>query len=174
MNNGRNISAVAKYIGLSVLQKGLEVSPLKLQKLLYYAQAWHAVFFKKENLLFEDQPQAWVNGPVYPAVFAQYRYKNMRDPLSERDFTVEKDVEGELKRLAKELSFSNDEVACLDSIITLYGAKSQDELVAITHSERPWAEARAGLLPFEASNNVISLDTMYDYYKTRYQNNRKQ
>ena len=94
--------------------------------------------------------------------------------MSERDFTVEKDVEGELKRLAKELSFSNDEVACLDSIITLYGAKSQDELVAITHSERPWAEARAGLLPFEASNNVISLDTMYDYYKTRYQNNRKQ
>lgn len=173
MNNNRNISDVAKYVGLSVLQKGMEVSPLKLQKLLYYAQAWHAVFFKKENTLFDDLPQAWVNGPVYPAVFVQYRYKNMRDQLTERDFAGNEDVEGELRRLAKVLSFSNDEVACLDSIITLYGAKSQDELVAITHSERPWAEARAGLLPFESSNNVISLDTMYDYYNTRYQNNRK-
>lgn len=40
-----NINDVAKYVGLSLLVKGYNVSPLKLQKMLYYAQAWHMVFF---------------------------------------------------------------------------------------------------------------------------------
>ena len=38
-----DIKKVARYIALSLLTKQMTVSPLKLQKLLYYAQAWSMV-----------------------------------------------------------------------------------------------------------------------------------
>lgn len=63
-----DIKMVARYIALSLLTKQMTVSPLKLQKLLYYAQAWSMVFFGRQRQLFADVPQAWVNGPVYPTI----------------------------------------------------------------------------------------------------------
>ena len=63
-----DIKKVARYIALSLLTKQMTVSPLKLQKLLYYAQAWSMVFFGRQRQLFSDVPQAWVNGPVYPTI----------------------------------------------------------------------------------------------------------
>ena len=77
MNNVQmvNIEDFTKYIGLSLHSKGFSVSPLKLQKLLYYTQAWHMVFFGRENTLFVNVPQAWVNGPVYPVIYDAYKDK---------------------------------------------------------------------------------------------------
>ena len=50
-----DIKLVARYIALSLLTKQMTVSPLKLQKLLYYAQAWSMVFFgRQRHLLPED------------------------------------------------------------------------------------------------------------------------
>ena len=70
MNNRLfDIKLVARYIALSLLTKQMTVSPLKLQKLLYYAQAWSMVFFGRSKTLFADVPQAWVNGPVYPSIY---------------------------------------------------------------------------------------------------------
>ncbi len=64
MIDNKNIQDVARYVGLSSTTKGLSISPLKLQKLLYYIQAWFMVFYGRDNTLFRDVPQAWVNGPV--------------------------------------------------------------------------------------------------------------
>ena len=152
----------------------MEVSPLKLQKILYYSQAWYLVFSNNERTLFSESPEAWVNGPVYPRVFNEYRYKvsNMRDNLTAKDFDAEDNIEEKLAKLTESLSLSPDEIECLDSVITMYGAKTQDELVAITHNEKPWVDARAGLLPYEPSNNKIPLQGMFDYYNARYQKNR--
>ena len=66
----------ANFLGLSALQKGLSLSPLKLQKLLYYEQAWSMVFFGREQTLFAEAPQAWVNGPVYPSVYQAFSHKH--------------------------------------------------------------------------------------------------
>lgn len=47
-----NIEDFTKYIGLSLLSKGFSVSPLKLQKLLYYTQAWaHGVLWKRKHII---------------------------------------------------------------------------------------------------------------------------
>lgn len=169
----RNILEIARYTGVSLLSKGLSVSPLKLQKILYYEQTWFMVFFGRANTLFEDAPEAWVNGPVYPCVYNQYRSKvdGMCDHLTAKDFGTE-DVEGELKRLLGSLSFSDDERELLEQVILMYGSKSQNQLIFLTHSELPWTEKREGLMPYERSNNPISLDTMYNYYKERHEHNR--
>lgn len=170
----RDIKDVAKYIGLNLIQKGFEVSPLKLQKMLYYVQAWYMVFFGRDKTLFRDIPQAWVNGPVYPTIFNEYRSISRESPLCKEAFGVAPDsnVEDEINNLVIKLNLNIDEIGCLDSIISLYGMKNQDVLVAYTHTELPWMEKRNGLQPYQSSTDELSLDTMYSYYKNRIENRR--
>lgn len=167
----RNILDVAKYTGLNLLQKGLSVSPLKLQKILYYEQAWYMVFFNKKHL-FDDIPEAWVNGPVYRTIWQNYKGKvsNMTAPLSSNDFLAEgQSTENTIKQLALSMNLSTEEIKFLDSVFNTYGTKSQDQLVFLTHAEKPWAEKREGLAPFEHSDRKLSLESMYEYYYSRLQ-----
>jgi len=173
----KNIHDIARYLGISLLLKGLSVSPLKLQKILYYTQSWYMVFFGRRNSLFAENPQAWVNGPVYPAIYHEYKDKvnDMCEHLHAKDFGCTDDnLAGEAKKLAEKMQLSNDEIDCIDSILMLYGSKSQNQLIFMTHAEAPWADQRKGLSPFDYSQNDISLDAMHDYYKARYDRNHVQ
>lgn len=178
MANHIDILKFARFVGLSMISKGISVSPLKLQKILYYQQAWHMVFFGRNSQLFDNIPEAWVNGPVYPEVFHQYKHcvPGMCDHLHAKDFGVEDGEEmvlSELKTLASEILLKEDEMRLFDSVINLYGSKTQNQLILATHSEQPWVEAREGLFPYEGSNRKISLDTMYTYYKERHDKKRQ-
>ena len=170
----KEIKDIAKYIGLSMLSKGLSVSPLKLQKLLYYTQSWYMVFFGKENTLFMEKPQAWVNGPVYPVIYQEYKDKtnDMCEHLHAKDFGyLDSDLAKEVGKLARKMKLTNDEIKCIDSVIMLYGSRSQNQLIFMTHAESPWADQRKGLSPFDYSQREISHDSMYNYYKARYDHN---
>lgn len=174
--NNVNISLLAKYVGLTMLQKGISVSPLKLQKILYYIQAWHMVFFDRENTLMAEAPHAWVNGPVYPQIYQEYKncVPGMCDHLNPSHFGVSSidDVPEVAGSIAGQLALTDDQIQLIDSIINLYGAKTQNQLILVTHCEDPWCEKREGLKPYEKSDVEMSLDTMYRYYKERYDRNR--
>lgn len=165
-----SIHDIAIYIGLTSILKGLSISPLKLQKLLYYVQSWYMVFYGREALVFNDRPQAWVNGPVYPAIYHEYKGKtdNMCDHLKASDFSDAK-PETTLADITRSMDLDFE---LIESIVLLYGAKSQNELIFLTHSELPWVEKREGLRPFDRSEKELSFDTMHDFYKTRHDNNR--
>lgn len=47
------------------------ITPLKIQKLLYYAQVYSLVRYKRR--LFNNHFEAWVHGPVCPEVYARYQ-----------------------------------------------------------------------------------------------------
>ena len=167
-----SISDFAKYVGLSLLNKELGVSHLKLQKIIYYCQAWHMVFFGRENTLLKEVPQAWVNGPAYPAVYKKYKKDgDITDPMTKEDFGYS-DIEKGLSELSSKMGLSDQQTECLDSVISLYGTKNITQLVFLTHSEKPWVEKRIGLKPYERSTEELSLQTMHDYYKERFNRNR--
>ncbi len=174
MINDLNIKDVAVYIGLSSVTKGLSISPLKLQKLLYYAQAWFMVFNGRESTLFCDVPQAWVNGPVYPVIYYAYKDKaaNMCDHLDSYAFYDGDALEG-LQKISDKLSLDTEQQELLESVVMMYGKLSQNQLIWLTHSEQPWADARSGLAPYERSEREISLDTMHDYYLARHTRNKQ-
>ena len=170
-----DIKDYAVYLGLSMIAKGLSVSPLKLQKLLYYQQSWHLVYFGEGNTLFADVPHAWVNGPVYPVIYYAYKDKvpGMCDHLKTTDFVPEgTDTMAEMKRLVQVMGLEKDEVELTERVIMLYGSKTQNQLILLTHSEKPWGEQREGLAPYEYSDKPMSISTMYHYYKERYDRNR--
>lgn len=130
-------------------ERGEVLTNLKLQKLLYYAQAWHLALFDKP--IFEEDFQAWVHGPVSPSQYKRFKdYKWM--PILEEGITRP--------------NLSADLEKHLMEIIDSFGTESATALELMTHSERPWLDAR-GDLPHDANSEaIISKEAMQTYYKS--------
>ena len=133
-------------------EKGLD--PLKLQKLLYYSKAWGLVLKDKE--IFPEDFQAWVHGPANPVVWQAFREFNFKDEHPEYlniDFSS---------------SLDEDEMAVLDAVWRVYGKFDGKYLEALTHSEKPWIEARQGLNDADPSQQVIPSTSLKEYYGQRF------
>lgn len=141
-----NIFNVARYI----LRKQDNMSTWKLQKLCYYAQAWSLAW--TEQPLFEEDFQAWANGPVAPVLFAQHRGKFS---VSESDFP---------SNLESLPNLTEDEKDTINKVLEFYGDFEPYQLREQTHSESPWKNARGNLPDGAPSNNVISKESMGNFY----------
>lgn len=161
---GKEINDIARYTLLSLQIKGISVSPLKLQKILYYIQSWHLVYFSGDPL-FDDKAEAWANGPVYRKVYETYKGLPRNQELKS-EYDEEAKYSEELEKIKKSLDLSDKELSFLNSIFIHYGTMSQERLVFLTHSEKPWNIAREGLSPFEYSDNIITHESMQDYYSS--------
>lgn len=146
----RDALDVARYFVCRVdRDAGDTISPLKLQKLVYYAQAWSLVL-RGEPLFFQPI-QAWPHGPVVYDVWNAYRdYKHTAIPQLD---------------VCDLVDFTEDELDVLDEVWNAYGELSARQLENLTHSESPWIEARKGLDPSEKSQEVISHESMKSYYE---------
>ena len=141
------IEVVARYI----LCKSSDITPMALQKLLYYAQAFFHALFHED--LFSDDCQAWAYGPVYPDVYYRYREYGY-NPI---DMPTE-DLNADLDELTVR------EIELIDAVIDAFGQYSGTILSQITHSECPWIEARGTLQPTDRSVTVINRSSINDYF----------
>lgn len=141
------IESVAKYLLLNLK----EVTPLALQKLLYYSQGFVKVF--KGKYLFKNDCEAWVHGPVYADVYHKYKRFGC-DPI---DVTMPFNM--------NELNITSSEKEVLDSVINHFGCYSGKVLEKMTHSESPWLETRAGLSDSDLSKEVIQKDLIASYFE---------
>lgn len=139
---------VAKwFLGKIDREAGESITHLKLQKLLYYAQAWHLVFYDRP--LFKNSIQAWTHGPVVPDVY--YEYSDYGWSAIEAPEEVPR-FDGKTEHLLRE-------------ILRVYGRFDAKYLEELTHQELPWRETR-GDLPLEARcTKEISHETMKNFYK---------
>lgn len=130
-----------------------EVTPLTLQKLLYYIQGNYAAIYDKP--LFDAPCEAWVHGPVYRNVYNLFRDFKY-NPIDDDRFVPLKESALPLTPEAKEV---------VDRVLDTFGMYSGKVLESITHKEAPWLDARKGFLPDETSHAEISLDAMKAYFK---------
>ncbi|MEX1014742.1 MAG: type II toxin-antitoxin system antitoxin SocA domain-containing protein [Candidatus Paceibacterota bacterium] len=133
-------------------QKGLD--PKKIQKLVYYAQAWNLVVNGEK--LYSDRIKAWIHGPAIPRVwhaFKEFNFYASHPEFLEKDFSV----------------FTDEEKRVLEAVWEIYGKYDGNYLEALTHEELPWQEARRDVSPSEASSNTISTALMQRYYGQRLQ-----
>lgn len=137
---------VAKYI----TERTGEVSAMKLQKLMFYAQAWNLVW--EEEALFADDFEAWANGPVLPTLYARHR------GLFKVDSSLFPEADGNnLSPTAREN---------IDKVLGFYGNKTAQWLSNLTHQENPWLDARGDLPVGEASNAAIPQSAIHEYYSS--------
>ena len=134
---------VAHYI----LNKVGPISTWKLQKLCYYSQAWSLAWTDKP--LFEEDFQAWANGPVCKELWNAHRGKFI--------VTVD-DIQGD------ETVLTCEEKETIDSVIESYGKYESYQLRDLTHSEEPWINARGNCLDDEYCSTVITKNSMGEYY----------
>lgn len=135
---------VAKYI----LHKMGRISTWKLQKLCYYSQAWQLAWTGRS--IFEENFEAWANGPVCPVLF--YEHRGM--------FAVgESDISrGDANNL------SDDEKESIDIILKDYGELEPYTLRELSHKESPWKDARGNLPEGAKCQTVITKASMGEYY----------
>ncbi len=131
-----------------ILERMGTMTTMKLQKLVYYSQAWSLVWDEKP--LFEEDIEAWANGPVVRDLFDCHRgmYQISSMPIGNARL-----LDGEQR-------------ATVDAVLEYYGDKSSQWLIDLTHLEEPWKQARKGLPRLERGNRVIPLDAMADYYSS--------
>ena len=135
-----------------VLNAVVEITPLALQKLLYFAQGLSFGINGKE--LFEDDCEAWVHGPVYPEVYYQYKQYGY-NPIEDQNAAIFN---------FSDITLSTKETQLINSVIETFGMYSGKTLENITHKENPWIIAREGVESIEYSKNIISKETIKKYF----------
>lgn len=125
-----------------------DLTPLKLQKILYFAQGWYLANYGEP--LFDDRICAWEYGPVVDSVY--HRYKN-------HPVTQIKDDEAIGDRSA--ITDSNAKTL-LDEVWDRYKGYNAFELVGRTHVTRPWEVAYN-----DPVNDEIDIEDMRDYFESR-------
>jgi uncharacterized phage-associated protein len=130
-------------------ERGEILTNLKLQKLLFYAQAWYLAL--KDRPLFQEDMEAWVHGPVLPSQY--HRFKDFQwKPI--------------LQDIVRPEIGAADVEDHLNEIIDVFGTETAVALELMTHHEKPWLDARGDLPPDALSRNPISKDSMRDYYRS--------
>lgn len=138
--------ASAHDVAAYILQKQPGITTWKLQKLVYYAQAWHTTWSGQP--LFGEPIEAWANGPVVPALYRQHRGEYTRTGWPSGD-------PGRLSEYQR---------AVIDGILGFYGGKDGQWLSELTHAEPPWINAREGLSPRDRGSREITPAAMAEYY----------
>jgi uncharacterized phage-associated protein len=137
------------FLGNIDRSAGDSITHLKLQKLVYYAQAWSLTFLEKP--LFDEDVQAWAHGPVAPSVYRAFAGEGW-NALGVPDRTLDG-------------CFDEDQGALLAEVADVYGRFSGKQLENMTHAERPWREARGDLSDEAPSNAIIPKEKMIAYYQ---------
>lgn len=140
-----DIELVAQYI----IEKCEEITPLALQKILYYAQGFYKCFFG--DFLFKADCQAWIHGPVYYDIYTKYKMFGSKNIEQYIDYDVSEILDEDKKNL-------------LDVVIKCFGFYNGKALEKMTHYEQPWMESRRGKTVDEKSNNIISKEKIEEYF----------
>jgi uncharacterized phage-associated protein len=154
MNKGYSYQLVADYFIALSNEIHSPITNLKLQKLVYYAQAWNLALLNRS--LIEEDFQAWVHGPVIPQLYNEYRQFGWK-PIIREDLE-----EGALVRIKNE--FSPDVMKVLTDVEYEYFGLEAYQLEKLTHNEDPWLLTRTGLAEDEPSERIITKQSIKDYY----------
>jgi uncharacterized phage-associated protein len=151
-----SIDEACDYIIMQTAEAGESLNLLKLQKLLYYVQAWHLAFYGKA--MFSGKFQAWIHGPVNRYIYDRFvTTKSLYSDVDESDISGEFDPE----------RLSRKERQHIDTILEAYAGFTGSQLEEMTHSEKPWKLARQGCRPSQRCEVEIDQRIMQEYYSSR-------
>jgi uncharacterized phage-associated protein len=140
----KKVISVAAYI----LENFGPMTAMKLQKLVYYSQAWHMVW--EDNTLFDSSIEAWKNGPVVMDLYrlhaGEFMMATTKLPVSDNT------------------CLATGEKESIDLVCQHYNKFTAQQLSDKTHSEAPWLDARSDVTDGENSDTIISPDAIYEYY----------
>ncbi|MDE7313867.1 MAG: DUF4065 domain-containing protein [Eubacterium sp.] len=153
-SHASKIDSAIQYL----LMRCEDITPLALQKALYYIQGFYFAFYN--TFLFSENCEAWVHGPVYRDIY--FRYRNYRfDPIHATESLPAIETFADSSPY---IALTASETAIFDSVINNLCCYSGKILERFTHSEAPWLCTR-GDLPLSApSNRIITQEHIGSYF----------
>lgn len=133
----------ARDVAQCILDDHGPMTVMKLQKLVYYSQAWSVVW--NDDVLFNEPIEAWKNGPVVRDLWQATR----------GDFRV-KEVPG-----GNSAALSETQRQDIGRVLAFYGSRDAQWLSDLTHMEDPWRNAYAC-----AQNTEIQPQALSEYYSS--------
>jgi uncharacterized phage-associated protein len=142
----------AWFLGAIDRKAGDALTNLKLQKLVYYAQAWALALLDRP--LFDEDVEAWQHGPVVESVYQRMKAFGTNP----------------LPILRRPHRFEREELVLLEDVLAVYGEHSAHFLEALTHQEDPWRTTRGDLGANSRSRRAIPSSVMRSFYRRQYHN----
>lgn len=136
-----NALDVAEYI----LQRRRPIPAMKLQKLVYYCQAWSLVW--EDRPIYENRVEAWAHGPVIVDLYKAHRGRYMLESVG-----------------GNPSSIPQSDIETIDAVLEYYGDKPSQWLSDLTHQEYPWQKARGSMPKGQRGSEEITLASMAEYY----------
>lgn len=135
---------ICEYIIDYCNEKDYGVSNLKLQKLLYFVQAFFLI--SDDGLpCFHEEIEAWAFGPIVPKAYYRYRIYGFSN------------IQSSHKELDSVINYIDKEK--IASVVEMFKNYSAPELVRLTYQQRPWIDAYA-----QGRNTVIGIEEIRDYF----------
>lgn len=145
---------IARYIVNYSNKKEYLCSNLKLQKLMYFVQAYSLITTKRP--IFEETIEAWDFGPVVPAVYHEFkRFGAGNIPFIKRYYVGYQEYAydpGLINKKSRRL---------IESVVDHFKDYSSTDLVELTHSQAPWTDNYK-----PDCQNVIPLSSIQAYFAT--------
>lgn len=118
---------------------------MKLQRLVYYCQAWSLVW--EDRTIYENRIEAWAHGPVVVDLYYAHRGKYMLESVGGNPSIL-----------------LQSDIQTIDAVLEYYGEKSSQWLSDLTHQEHPWQKVRDPLSKGQRGSEEITLASMAEYY----------
>ena len=153
-----NVLDIARYVINYSNEKDYGISNLKLQKILYFIQAYFLMVSKDRQPCFKEDIEAWDFGPVVQEVYQEFKqYGSGSIP------TIDSYVEfsgWDTHRVAFDDGVINDQdKQFVKEIVDKFSRYSATDLVRLTHNQDPWKNAY-----HPCENNVITNESIKEYF----------
>lgn len=159
---------VANYFIKKGLEEGGGVSPMKVQKLTYFAHGWHLALY--DSPLIDEDIQAWTYGPVIPSLY--HKLKGFGNLAIDRPLP---EVSGRFSSREVVREVEERDGKFLDFIWRLYGKYSAVDLSVLTHvSDSPWDRAMEANKDAEMRNVPIDNEWIKEYFSNQFELNGQQ
>ena len=133
-------AAVANYVLELAERDGIQLSPMKLQKILYFSHGWHLAL--TDNPLLDEPVEAWQWGPVIPSIYHEFK-RFGQSPIDGRFRRPVRRASGGLRFSEPMLNANDDEaltaMSVIDRVWEVYKGYSAIQLSNMTHlPDTPW------------------------------------
>lgn len=128
----------------------LHITHLRLQKLLYFIQAYFLMKSDGKRVAFNEELEAWDFGPVVPCIYHQYkRFGSGQIPFNDNSYAG---------------IFSNDDKKTIEEVILHFKDKSSIYMMEVIHNQNPWKEA------YNKQNleKIITKKSIYEYFAEKH------
>ncbi len=154
-----NVLDVCRYVIKYSNENDYGVSNLKLQKILYFIQAYFLLKKKDHTPCFNEKIEAWNFGPVVPEAYYEYKQYGSGDIPTQESYIIS-DGKWNFKRIKFDDTVIVDEdKALIKKVVDTFVDYSATDLVSLTHRQSPWIDA---YVPHQ--NNEITINAIKEYF----------